>query len=822
MNLRKKYVTLLAVLCLIIVPASGQSDESTSEWGTSYQEPNHGFESELHFYQYQGSNSLNLDNLRHNRYESYPREDDAGYAQLFFLPLDDTVTIHPPERENLPQLELGLREIDGGEIVNYEFYTETGGEGEQLRDNKGVSSHLTAASEIAGAYNYIYSKVASRNGRNIWAGLCRQEGVEGSPAVAFVVAGDDENSDPDQMHLLALDYCQPVNGYPYSVKNKVIDMTQGSPVDFQIRGRTNLTIETESSTENYIVEPLENSQFKFGEQEFELKEKTSEKISEVPELYIYSADRSRFYELRRTAKNEREETNDESEENDESTEDENNQDNLPDLEIVDNSGRIQGYSAFVTVRKDGDGSVTGVLRYIQNGEVKMENDLPFDTEMNTWSSGGQETFNFESNEDIQVELVKDGEVLDSETIPMSDRLIDPGEVPISSVFYMRPSDKEKSVNLESHGEIVFKDSGRTTTGDNIYFIGATDIELRESRTLGNGVLHYCKTSTEVVEGIYGHKFAFSSESTSIEEACREESNEDFPEAPIGEIFTAEEDDIYSIGPETQEFFKVQSTSAADTSGSTHPRATLLANRETETASSGEEAFTAVGENPGSRTFGGTEYFFRVCERNGESAEIAITRDAGNNPCEEQNQDQGEGTSSEPSIELEREEVQQGQTINIETSLPEDKTGNMKLQVRNPSGEKIYQTTLDSGSQIHEIEVGQNKELGEYQTQLVSTDQNILDSGLNLIGDLIGDNPYPSFRVIERPKPEWVNYCEDKNFATSIEGKANCIEQEIIPNYFNETVGEQPEVAESVCEKLVSQAYNREYTYNQDNNICKQA
>ena len=104
--------------------------------------------------------------------------------------------------------------------------------------------------------------------------------------------------------------------------------------------------------------------------------------------------------------------------------------------------------------------------------------------------------------------------------------------------------------------------------------------------------------------------------------------------------------------------------------------------------------------------------------------------------------------------------------------------------------------------------------GEYKIKILPQ---AFGQNLPLLGNLIqGGNLAETKITVTSNNVKWKRYCKNQNYNTdSISEKVTCIEQEIVPKYFQNSVGEKPEIAQSLCKNLLN------YQYNQNTQKCTQ-
>ena len=155
---------------------------------------------------------------------------------------------------------------------------------------------------------------------------------------------------------------------------------------------------------------------------------------------------------------------------------------------------------------------------------------------------------------------------------------------------------------------------------------------------------------------------------------------------------------------------------------------------------------------------------------------------------------------ENSITVQTDNIQTGDDVNIQikTKLTLADRG-YQIVVENPEGEKILDGTSKEITQTNTFTPEQS---GEYTV-------NIYPSGRlqSIIRRVTGPLKSKTFSISSN-QPTWINYCRTNNYGIEgIQEKANCIKNEIIPKYFEDSTGSSPEVAESLCQDLLGYSYN---------------
>ena len=166
--------------------------------------------------------------------------------------------------------------------------------------------------------------------------------------------------------------------------------------------------------------------------------------------------------------------------------------------------------------------------------------------------------------------------------------------------------------------------------------------------------------------------------------------------------------------------------------------------------------------------------------------------------------ENEETSNEAVINI-PDTVNLDEEIEADVTVPEAVSSEYQVIVTNPSGEEIQQDTYsDVNTPVDFIP----RETGEYRIEVYKTGR--IQS---VISRITGALASETFRV-EADQPEWINYCRTNDYKTeSIQQKANCIQDEIIPKYFEDSTGSSPEIGESLCQDLLG------YSYSSEENSC---
>lgn len=166
-------------------------------------------------------------------------------------------------------------------------------------------------------------------------------------------------------------------------------------------------------------------------------------------------------------------------------------------------------------------------------------------------------------------------------------------------------------------------------------------------------------------------------------------------------------------------------------------------------------------------------------------------------------DEGAGSSE---LTLGKDEITVGEELAIEGNVPEGTTDTYKLVITSPSGDTVKEEEkTETGFRITYTPRG-NMERGQYKVQIVPT------GGLlaSIMGSITGSETLSekTFTVNNPDIPRWEQYCENQDYDTDkASQEVNCIKENIIPNYFQESTGEQSEIAQSLCQDLLNYNYN---------------
>lgn len=165
--------------------------------------------------------------------------------------------------------------------------------------------------------------------------------------------------------------------------------------------------------------------------------------------------------------------------------------------------------------------------------------------------------------------------------------------------------------------------------------------------------------------------------------------------------------------------------------------------------------------------------------------------------------------AEPSrISLGKEEITKEEELTVEGYVPESTAQAYEVLIKNPSGETLKQEQKTEAAFKTTYTPGESAETGEYKVQ-ISPAGGLLRS---IIGSLTGSETLTekTFTVNNPDIPRWKQYCENQDYNTEdLQEQISCIKDQIVPKYFQDSIGDRPEIAESVCSNLLNRQYNQE-------------
>lgn len=172
---------------------------------------------------------------------------------------------------------------------------------------------------------------------------------------------------------------------------------------------------------------------------------------------------------------------------------------------------------------------------------------------------------------------------------------------------------------------------------------------------------------------------------------------------------------------------------------------------------------------------------------------------------------------EASIEFSSGSVEKGDNIKylIEVNSALANKG-YNFVIEDPDGQKVVDKSLEQENYLGNLTLEPDLPAGEYKARI--TPSGIIQNVLNA---LVGDENIEekSFEVNKLDIPVWERYCKSKGY-TGMNEKADCISEEIIPEYFQDSTGERVEIAQSLCSTLVSNSLGEELTYSENSHSCR--
>ncbi|MFP4230137.1 MAG: hypothetical protein ACLFRK_03280 [Candidatus Nanohaloarchaea archaeon] len=342
--------------------------------------------------------------------------------------------------------------------------------------------------------------------------------------------------------------------------------------------------------------------------------------------------------------------------------------------------------------------------------------------------------------------------------------------------------------------------------------GLHDIRTGEStdeaaRSTEGFIMHYCQRETST-----GYMVFTPSGQTDTQKACEGEQEPDTGDYTLGEVVEVEKGDVLEL--ENGDTLKI------DGFVETHSPPTIMT----------ELAYTSNGEeNTGSGTIetrsqdpttvGPEEnrYWHTLCNINSEekTAEIIVDNTQEINCQEEDDQKDSseEPANNEPGIELSDTSVKPGTEVPVETQLPERQAEKgYKLTIDDPEGETVWEETGEKPRNSYQVQT-QDWKPGDHNIKLKPSG-GLVDS---IIGSITGSETFAEKTVtVSSPEEEaWKTFCQEQDYSSdSIDQQISCIRDEIVPQYFEDSEGENVEVAESLCQNLL------EYSYEPGEKACR--
>lgn len=167
------------------------------------------------------------------------------------------------------------------------------------------------------------------------------------------------------------------------------------------------------------------------------------------------------------------------------------------------------------------------------------------------------------------------------------------------------------------------------------------------------------------------------------------------------------------------------------------------------------------------------------------------------------------------ILLENEQIETGTNLRVKVEAGERfaKQG-YNIIVENSDGNVVGRSTRTENTKtVLEVDLDSDIQPGTYTAKVEK-------SGIvERIRKLFTSEDWPSeeFEVIPRNENDvaqatWKNYCTENQYAENLgdtAGLRECLQENIIPSYFVEKSGQNPQIAESVCNDLLNRTYSEE-------------
>ncbi|MFB6199935.1 MAG: hypothetical protein ABEJ83_03585 [Candidatus Nanohaloarchaea archaeon] len=186
------------------------------------------------------------------------------------------------------------------------------------------------------------------------------------------------------------------------------------------------------------------------------------------------------------------------------------------------------------------------------------------------------------------------------------------------------------------------------------------------------------------------------------------------------------------------------------------------------------------------------------------------------------QDQGgSGSTEETSLTIENRNVQAGNETVIQVHATQDLANQghiLKIEGPETLTESFNQrqTSYTFTPQKQTSYTFTPQKTGEYTVRVLPQ---VFGQNIPLIGELLqgGAITKKTITVTETSPSQirWIQYCQNKINEQVIPPLQNwgniekCLKNHIVPNYFQNSVGENVEVAQSLCQDILNMQYNRE-------------
>lgn len=288
------------------------------------------------------------------------------------------------------------------------------------------------------------------------------------------------------------------------------------------------------------------------------------------------------------------------------------------------------------------------------------------------------------------------------------------------------------------------------------------------------------------------------------EVAQKEDNEIDFEASYGEVVEVAEGDTVSF---EDGYAKIGSIWFDQEGMNIHP------DREGDVVSTSLQP-EANGENP--LMWGEETKDAHLCEMRADSETVMITvveenvdRETACNVRDVGSDSGSEVGINEISIDLnDEEEFEKYEDIEIEARVTEQVTEQgyrINVDGPNTADSESYETRTAT-------HVFRPSDVGEYMVQIQGEKGLLEQVGALLTGEEIDVLAETSFQVIDPSIAKWKRHCQQQEYMPeNTQDQINCIEQVIIPQYFEEPIGDDSEIAESLCQELLGYNYDEEQT-----------
>ncbi len=154
------------------------------------------------------------------------------------------------------------------------------------------------------------------------------------------------------------------------------------------------------------------------------------------------------------------------------------------------------------------------------------------------------------------------------------------------------------------------------------------------------------------------------------------------------------------------------------------------------------------------------------------------------------------------VDLDKAQYVQGEEVEISAFNSKDH----EIVVEDPDGQEVQTYQVSGTAQSFSFQT-QNRQLGDYTVKLFPQAQNPFSIG-NLVGSLIGGPVDSETFELKNNVSGWESYCQTRGFDSSLQGKIDCIKQDIVPNCFTPNPGAQcTQISQSLCQEILGYQFS---------------